>query len=219
MKAPLYSKEGKKKSEVVLNPEVFGVRVNQRLLNLVRNGYAANLRSGTAHTKTRGNVSGGGKKPWKQKGTGRARAGSNRSPLWKGGGTIFGPLTRDYSVHLSQSMRTSALASALSFKAAEKKLVVLESIKLSTSKTKEWVDLMKAQPTDGRRALCVVKESDANLKKASRNMLEWIDVKEARNFTAYDVLQRDRLIIDQDALAAIEARVVGTKSTKEAGAK
>ena len=87
MKAPLYSKEGKKKSEIVLNPKVFGVRVNQRLLNLVRNGYAANLRSGTAHTKTRGNVSGGGKKPWRQKGTGRARAGSSRSPLWRGGGT------------------------------------------------------------------------------------------------------------------------------------
>lgn len=107
----------------------------------------------------------------------------------------------------------------IKFKAAEKKLVVLESIKLTTAKTKEWVDLMKAQPTEGRRALCVVKESDSNLKKASRNMLEWVDVKEARNFTAYDVLQRDRLIIDQDALSAIEARVIGTKSAKEAGAE
>ena len=211
MKAPLYSKEGKKKSEIVLNPKVFGVRVNQRLLNLVRNGYAANLRSGTAHTKTRGNVSGGGKKPWKQKGTGRARAGSSRSPLWRGGGTIFGPLTRDYSVHLSQSMRTSALASALSFKAAEKKLVVLEGVKLSSPKTKEWVDMVKAQPLDGRRALCVVKETDENIRRASKNMREWIDVKEARNFTAYDVLQRDRLMIDQEALAVIDQRIVGTK--------
>lgn len=211
MKAPLYSKEGKKKSEVVLNPKVFGVRVNQRLLNLIRNGYAANLRSGTAHTKTRGNVSGGGKKPWRQKGTGRARAGSNRSPLWKGGGTIFGPLTRDYSQHLSQSMRLSALASALSSKALDKKLVVLEDVKMNSPKTKEWVDLVKAQPLDGRRALCVVKTADDNIRRASRNMREWIEVKEARNFTAYDVLQRDRLMIDQEALAVIDQRIVGEK--------
>ncbi len=211
MKAPLYSKEGKKKSEVVLNPKVFGVRVNQRLLNLIRNGYAANLRSGTAHTKTRGNVSGGGKKPWRQKGTGRARAGSNRSPLWKGGGTIFGPLTRDYSQHLSQSMRLAALASALSSKALDKKLVVLEEVKMNSPKTKEWVDLVKAQPLDGRRALCVVKTADENIRRASRNMREWIEVKEARNFTAYDVLQRDRLMIDQEALAVIDQRIVGEK--------
>jgi len=211
MKAPLYSKEGKKKSEVVLNPKVFGFRVNQRLLNLIRNGYAANLRSGTAHTKTRGNVSGGGKKPWRQKGTGRARAGSTRSPLWRGGGTIFGPLTRDYSQHLSQSMRLSALASALSSKALDKKLVVLEEVKLNSAKTKEWVDLVKAQPLDGRRALCVVKTADENIRRASRNMREWIDVKEARNFTAYDVLQRDRLMIDQEALAVIDQRIVGEK--------
>ncbi len=211
MKAPLYSKEGKKKSEIVLNPKVFGVSVNQRLLNLVRNGYAANLRSGTAHTKTRGEVRGGGKKPWRQKGTGRARAGSIRSPLWKGGGTIFGPQTRDYTVHLSQSMRLSALASALSFKAAEKKLVVLEGTQLSSPKTKEWVEMVKAQPLDGRRALCVVKEVDENTRRASRNMREWIDVKEARNFTAYDVLQRDRLMIDQAALSVIDQRIVGTK--------
>lgn len=211
MKAPLYSKEGKKKSEVVLNPKVFGVRVNQRLLNLVRNGYAANLRSGTAHTKTRGNVSGGGKKPWRQKGTGRARAGSSRSPLWRGGGTIFGPLTRDYSVHLSQSMRLSALASALSSKALDKKLVVLEEVKLNSAKTKEWADMVKAQPLDGRRALCVVKTADENIRRASRNLREWIEVKEARNFTAYDVLQRDRLMIDQEALSVIDQRIVGEK--------
>ncbi len=211
MKAPLYSKEGKKKSEVVLNPKVFGVRVNERLLNLVRNGYAANLRSGTAHTKTRGNVSGGGKKPWRQKGTGRARAGSTRSPLWRGGGTIFGPLTRDYSVHLSQSMRNSALASALSFKAAEKKLVVLEEVKMNSPKTSEWVDMVKAQPLDGRRALCVVKEMTENVRRASKNMREWVEVKEARNFTAYDVLQRDRLMVDQEALAVIDQRIVGAK--------
>ena len=211
MKAPLYSKEGKKKSEVVLNPKVFGVRVNERLLNLVRNGYAANLRSGTAHTKTRGNVSGGGKKPWRQKGTGRARAGSTRSPLWRGGGTIFGPLTRDYSVHLSQSMRNSALASALSFKAAEKKLVVLEEVKMNSPKTSEWVDMVKAQPLDGRRALCVVKEMTENVRRASKNMREWVEVKEARNFTAYDVLQRDRLTVDQEALAVIDQRIVGAK--------
>lgn len=211
MKAPLYSKEGKKKSEVVLNPKVFGVRVNQRLLNLVRNGYAANLRSGTAHTKTRGNVSGGGKKPWRQKGTGRARAGSSRSPLWKGGGTIFGPLTRDYSVHLSKSMRLAALASALSSKALDKKLVVLEEVKLASPKTKEWVELVKAQPLEGRRALCVVKEANENIRRASRNMREWVDVKEARHFSAYDVLQRDRLMIDQEALAVIDQRIVGEK--------
>src|SRR5574343_1491268 len=97
MKALLYSKEGKKKVEVVLNPAVYGVRINDRLLELVRNAYSANLRKGTVDTKTRGEVRGGGKKPWKQKGTGRARHGSPRSPIWVGGGTVFGPHPRDYA--------------------------------------------------------------------------------------------------------------------------
>src|SRR4051812_39068901 len=98
MKAPLYSKEGKKQDEVVLNPEVFAARINRRLLELVRNAYSANLRHGTADTKTHKEVRGGGKKPWRQKGTGRARSGSTRSPIWKGGGVVFGPHPRSYYV-------------------------------------------------------------------------------------------------------------------------
>ena len=119
IRAPLYSKAGKEKKELALNKEIFGVRINQRLLALVERGYSANLRSGTASTKTRGEVRGGGKKPWKQKGTGRARHGSRRSPIWRGGGTVFGPRPRDYSVSLSEGMRKKALISALSLRAKE----------------------------------------------------------------------------------------------------
>ena len=214
MKALLYSKEGKKKQEVVLNPEIFGVRANDRLLELVRNAYSANLRKGTVDTKTRGEVRGGGKKPWKQKGTGRARAGSSRSPIWVGGGTVFGPHQRDYTVHLSKTIRNLALRVMLSKRAGEKNLILLEAVKFETPKTKEFAAIAKALPVLKKRALYVVKEATPNLKRASRNMRERIEVKEAADFTAYDLMQREKLVIDEAAIETIEKRLAVTAKEK-----
>lgn len=211
MKATLYSKAGKKKDEVVLNPEIFGAPVNHRLLELVQNAYSANLRRGTADTKTRKEVSGGGKKPWKQKGTGRARHGSTRSPIWKGGGTVFGPHPRSYYVNMPRAMRQSALISALSLRGDQKNLLLLEDVTLESAKTKEWVEVIKALPLEGKRALCVVSDFSENLQRASRNAANWVDVQRASDFNAYDVLQRPKILIEQNALAAIEKRLLGTE--------
>jgi large subunit ribosomal protein L4 len=214
MKVLLYSKEGKKKQEVVLNPEIYGVRANDRLLELVRNAYSGNLRKGTVDTKTRGEVRGGGKKPWKQKGTGRARAGSSRSPIWVGGGTVFGPHQRDYTVNLSKTIRNLALRVMLSKRAEEKNLILLEAVKLETPKTKEFAVIAKALPILKKRALYIVKEATPNLKRASRNMRERIAVKAAADFTAYDVMQREKLVIDEAAVEVIEKRLAVTAKEK-----
>ena len=205
MKAPLYSKEGKKKKDVELNPAIFEARVNQRLLELVNKAYAANLRHGTAQTKTRKDVRGGGKKPWKQKGTGRARAGSIRSPIWRGGGTVFGPHPRSYFVNLPQGMKKKALVSALSLRAKENNIVVLENIQLNAAKTKEWFQLVSALPLDGGRTLCVVKDFGESLKRASQNMTEQVRVRQASDLNAYHVLRRKKLIIEEGALPVLEA--------------
>ncbi len=207
MKAPIYSREGKKKGEVVLNPEIFAARVNARLLELIRNAYSANLRRGTADTKVRKEVQGGGKKPWKQKGTGRARHGSTRSPIWRGGGTVFGPHPRSYYVALPRTMRRQALVSALSLKGVQKNLFLLEDFRLEAPKTKEWAEIVKSLPLDGKRALCVVREIGPNLARASQNMLNWIEVCEAKNVNAYDILQREKLILEENAVSIIEGRI------------
>ncbi|HPW76918.1 MAG TPA: 50S ribosomal protein L4 [Candidatus Omnitrophota bacterium] len=208
MKVPLYTKEGKKKQEVVLNPEVFEVRINRRLLELVRDAYSANLRRGTANTKTRGEVRGGGKKPWKQKGTGNARHGSTRSPIWKGGGVVFGPRPRDYSVDLSKTIRGKALQIAVAMRGREKNIMLLESLKLATAKTKEWADIVKTLPLQGKKAVYLTKDLDVNLKRASRNLQKWVCVKSVSDVNAYDILQHVKVIIDESALEPLEKRLM-----------
>ena len=211
IQAPLYSKTGKEIGEVSLNKEIFGAPVNQRLLRLVEKGYRANLRRGTAATKTRGDVRGGGKKPWRQKGTGRARHGSTRSPIWKGGGVAFGPHPRDYSVTLPEGMKHAALISALSLRVKEKGLLLLEDTKLETPKTKEFVKILKALPLEGKRTLCIVREVDSVLKRASRNLSGILKVGLARGLNAYEVLHWPKLLIEQEALPTIETRLLGEK--------
>jgi len=214
MKAPLYSKEGKKQQDVELNAEIFGVRVNKRLLQLVNNAFAANLRHGTAATKTRKDVRGGGKKPWKQKGTGRARAGSTRSPLWRGGGTVFGPHPRSYYVKLPTGMKKKALLSALSLRASENSVVLLESIELKQAKTKELAKLFSALPVQGKSTLCIVKEFGDSLKRASSNMSEWVRVRKASDINAYHVLRKTKIIIEQGALPELEKSLIESQSKK-----
>ncbi len=208
MKAIVYSKEGKKKGEVVLNPEIFAARINERLLELVRNAYSANLRHGTADTKVRKEVRGGGKKPWKQKGTGRARASSIRSPIWRGGGTVFGPHPRSYYVNMPKTMRKSALISALSLRGEQKNIMLLEDTKLDTPKTKEFAGIVKSLPLDGKRALCVVREIEQNLERASRNLAGIVEVRKASDLNAYDILQREKIVLEQDAIQVLESRLL-----------
>jgi len=217
MKAPIYSKEGNKKGEAVLNPEIFGARVNERLLELVHTAYRANLRRGTADTKTRKEVRGGGKKPWRQKGTGRARHGSIRSPIWKGGGTTFGPHPRSYYVNLPNTMRRQALISALSLRGDQKNLFLLEDVKLVTPKTSEWAEIVKALPLEGKKTLCVVKEIDLNLTRASRNMQQWVEVQLARDVNAYQVLQKEKIVIEEEAVPVLENRLLD--ASKKNGTK
>lgn len=207
MKATLYSKQGHKKAEVVLNPSIFSARVNKRLLELIEKAYAANQRHGTADTKVRKEVRGGGKKPWRQKGTGRARHGSIRSPIWKGGGVVFGPHPRSYFVRLSKMMRDKALISAFSLRGEQKNVLLLEDAKLAAPKTKEWVQILKALPLGKKRAICVVKEWDQNLKRAAQNVKARVDIQTAKEVNAYHVLGREKLIIEQDAVAVIEERL------------
>ncbi len=216
MKAIVYSKDGKKKAEIDLNPELFEAKVNERLLRLVRKAYAANLRRGTAATKTRKEVRGGGKKPWKQKGTGRARVGSIRSPIWRGGGTVFGPHPRDYNVDLPLGMRLKAVISALSLRADESNLVLIENASLKEAKTKEWAGLLGGLPLNKKRALCVVNKIDEKLKRASRNMKTQVDIQEAQDLNAYHILQREKLIIAQDALPVIEKRLLRNLAEEKA---
>lgn len=196
-----------------MNQEVFGARVNGRLLELVEKAYAANLRRGTASVKTRGEVRGGGRKPWRQKGTGRARHGSIRSPIWRGGGVAFGPKPRDYFVSIPEGMRRQALISALSLKARGKNILLVEDTKLKAPKTKEFLKILKALPLEEKRTLCIVKEDDPVLKRATRNLSGILGVRLARDLNAHHVLHWPKLLIEAEALPVIESRLL--KKTEE----
>ena len=200
-----------------MKPEIFSSRVNRRLLELIQKAFSANQRHGTAATKTRKDVRGGGKKPWRQKGTGRARHGSSRSPIWKGGGTVFGPHPRSYFVRLSKVMRDQALISALSLRGDQKNIMLLEDTKLTAPKTKEWVSILEALPLGKKRAVCVVKDFDQNLKRASRNVAGKVDIRTAGDLNAYHVMGREKLIIEQEALPVIEERLRDVAAKKSEG--
>lgn len=194
-----------------MHKDIFGAPVNTRLLELAENAYAANLRRGTASTKTRGEVRGGGKKPWRQKGTGRARHGSRRSPIWRGGGTVFGPRPRDYEVAMPEGMKRQALISALSLRAKEKNILLLEDTRLPAPKTKEFVKILKALPLGEKRTLCIVKENDPVLNRATRNLSGILKVRMARDFNAHHVLHWPKILIEEEALPLIESRLLRTE--------
>lgn len=209
---PVYKKDGRESGKVTLHPEVFQAPVNRRLLDIVFTAYAAHQRRGTADTKERNEVRGGGKKPWRQKGTGRARHGSRRSPIWRGGGTTFGPHPRDYSVRIPKRWIPKALASALSLKVREDNLLVVEETDLSGPKTKELVEILKALKLDKTRTLYVVAEMDEKLKRASRNLRELFFPKEVRDLNAYHVLRRKKILFEKEALPLVERRILGSGS-------
>lgn len=191
-----------------LNPEVFGVRRNDRLMADVLKGYAANQRRGTHKSKERAEVRGGGKKPWKQKGTGRARAGSSRNPIWRGGGTVFGPRPRDYSVHLPRELRRQALAQALTAKFKENNIIVIDKIEIAAPKTSLVYDGLAKLELNGSRALFVADLIDENFKLASRNLDYIIAIAPAYDVAAYHIMRRPKLIMSRKAVEVLEDRVL-----------
>ncbi|MBI3999646.1 MAG: 50S ribosomal protein L4 [Candidatus Omnitrophica bacterium] len=207
-KSIVYKKDGKKAGELKLNEAVFQAPINYRLLQLVLKAYAGNQRRGTHDTKGRAEVRGGGKKPWKQKGTGRARHSSRRSPIWRGGGVTFGPHPRDYDTNLPDGMKRKALVSALSLKKKEDNLMLLEDANLKQPKTKELVEVIKALGLKDSRTLFVVSEVNENLKRASRNLKDLFSIRLARDVNAYHIQRRKKLLIESNALPVIEKRVL-----------
>jgi len=208
-KVNLYKQDGKQAGQVELNDSVFEAPINERLLQLVLKAFAGNQRRGTHSTKDRAAVRGGGKKPWKQKGTGRARHSSRRSPIWKGGGIVFGPHPRSYDTNLPDGMKQAALVSALSLKKKEDNLLFLDDLSLKEAKTRELVEVIRALNLPDSRTLFIVNAMDEKLKRASNNLKEVFSVKLARNVNAYHILRRKKLLIDKQALSTLERRALG----------
>ncbi len=197
----LFNKEGQKVGDVELAENVFGVEPNAYAVHQVVVALLANKRQGNQSAKTRSEVSGGGIKPWRQKGTGRARQGSIRSPQWVHGGIVFAPKPRDYRVSVPKSMRRVAMKSALSSKVVENEIIVLEGLDFEAPKTKEVIKMLAALKT--KKALIVVAESNENVYKSVRN-IEGVAVIPANNLNVYDILKYDNFIITKDAVSKIE---------------
>ena len=191
-----------KKVKDVELPAVFGEEVKSHLLHSAVVNQLANRRAGTAATKTKGLVSGGGTKPFKQKGTGRARAGSTRSPLWRHGGTVFGPTPRDYSYSMPKKEKRAALAAALSSKVGENRMVLLDKLELAEPRTKQMSDLLKTLGV-AESALVLIAAENKNVALASRNMPN-IKVLRMENINVYDLLKYRYLITTQDALTTMQ---------------
>jgi len=202
METTVYNLQGQETGKINL-PPVFETKVSPALLHEVINGYLANQRSGTHSVKTRAEVSGGGKKPWKEKGTGNARAGSNRSPLWRKGGIIFGPKPRDYSQNISQQKRRKSLEMALALKAKGNAVVVIDGMAVSEPKTKKIVEILKNLKVSGGNIVLAVEKTDTNLKLASRNVPGLIVI-EARSLNAYQVMWAKKIIFTQGAIGQLK---------------
>jgi large subunit ribosomal protein L4 len=191
-----------KKVKDVELPALFGAEVKPHLLHTAVVNQLANRRAGTASTKNKALVSGGGKKPWKQKGTGRARAGSSRSPLWRHGGTVFGPMPRDYSYSIPKKEKRAALISALSAKVSENKLIVLDKIALAEPKTKQMADMLQALGV-AESALVLLAAENKNVALAARN-IPAVKILRMENINVYDLLKYRYLITTQDAVNAMQ---------------
>ena len=197
----VYDIEGKEVETLELNDSVFGVEINEHLMHLAVVGQLANSRQGTQSAKTRSEVSGGGRKPWRQKGTGHARQGSTRSPQWTGGGVVFAPKPRDYSIKLNKKERRLAIKSALTTKVNESKLIVLDSFELDEIKTKKFVAVMNNLKVE--KALVVLNEKNDNVIKSANNV-PTVKTALTNTINVYDILKYDTLVLTQDAVATIQ---------------
>jgi large subunit ribosomal protein L4 len=207
--------DGKKIGTVELADDVFGAKVNQNLLHEAVRHYLAGRRAGTHKTKDKSEVSGAGRKLWKQKGTGRARIGSIRSPLWRHGGTVHGPVPRSYEYALPKKMITGALRSALSAKLAQEKLTIVEGWKLETHKTKAFREALTKLDGDSKKILLVETGANVNLERASRN-LEGVTLLPTNSLGAYDLMRHDRLMLTKDAAVKL-SRALSKKPAGDPG--
>ncbi|HJJ16959.1 MAG TPA: 50S ribosomal protein L4 [Bacilli bacterium] len=201
-KTQLINLKGEKLKDITLADSVWAIEANDIVLKKAIDLQLAATRQGTHKTKTRSEVSGGGKKPWKQKGTGRARAGSSRSPIWRGGGIVFGVTPRSYGFKMNKKERVLALKSALTHKLADKELVVVDNINLDSLKTKEIKNVMNTLKLDGK-TLFVTLEDNENLYMATRN-LGYAYAINADEINVYDLVNADKLVIDEAAVKKIE---------------
>ena len=197
-----YNMAGEVVGEIELSDAIFGVEVNESVVHDVVKNHLANCRQGTQSALTRAEVSGGGRKPWRQKGTGRARQGSTRAPQWTHGGIVFAPKPRDYSYTLNKKAKRLALKSALSAKVAETNLVVIDTIKMEAPKTAEFAKFLKAVGADCK-CLVVTAAADANVVKSGRN-IPGCEVTFANLLNVYDIVNANKLVVDKAALAKIE---------------
>ena len=197
----VYNMEGKEVGKIDLNDAVFGVEVNEHLVHMAVVQQLANKRQGTQKAKTRSEVSGGGRKPWRQKGTGHARQGSIRAPQWKGGGVVFAPVPRDYSFKLNKKEKRAALKSALTSVVNESKFIVVDDLKLDEVKTKKMVGALKA--LNAEKALVVLEGTNENIALSARN-IPTVKVAYVNTINVYDILKYNTMVLSKDAVAAIE---------------
>lgn len=201
-KVALYDITGNQVGDVDLNDDVFGVEVNNHVMYEAVKNYLANQRQGTQSTKTRAEVRGGGRKPWRQKGTGRARQGSIRSPQWKGGGVVFAPKPRDYSYKLPKKVKRLALKSALSSKVADNEIIVVDQLSLEQPKTKEMIKILSNLKA-GKKTLVVIPERDDAVILAARN-IPGVKTTFVNTINVYDILNCDSFLITKDAVNKVE---------------
>ena len=200
-KVSVLNMEGKKVGTIELNDAVFGVQVNEHLVHMAVVQQLANNRQGTQKAKTRSEVSGGGRKPWRQKGTGHARQGSTRAPQWTGGGMVFAPVPRDYSFKLNKKEKRAALKSALTDKVQNQKLIVVDELKLDEIKTKNFVTVMNNLNVE--KGLVVLAEKDDKVVLSARN-IEGVDTALVNTINTYDIMKAKTLVLTKDAVAKIE---------------
>ncbi len=197
----VYIMEGKEVGTIELNDAVFGVTVNEHLVHMAVVQQLANNRQGTQKAKTRAEVSGGGRKPWRQKGTGHARQGSTRAPQWAGGGVVFAPVPRDYSFKLNKKEKRAALKSALTSKVQDSKLIVVDELKFDQIKTKNFVNVMKNLKVE--KGLVVISDNDVNVVMSARNLAD-INTTLVNTINVYDVMKAKTVVLTKDAVAKIE---------------
>ena len=198
----VYNMEGAEVGSLELNDEVFGVDVNTHVMHMAVVSQLANKRQGTQSAKTRAEVRGGGRKPWRQKGTGQARQGSTRSPQWKGGGVVFAPVRRDYSFKMNKKEKRAALKSALTDKAQNNNLIVVDELKFDEIKTKRFAEVMNNLKAT-RKALVVLADNDQNVVLSARNLAE-ANTTLTNTLNVYDIVNARTLVLTKDAVAKIE---------------
>ena len=197
----VYNMEGKEVGTIDLNDAVFGVEVNEHLVHMAVVAQLANKRQGTQKAKTRSEVSGGGRKPWRQKGTGHARQGSTRSPQWTGGGVVFAPVPRDYTIRLNKKEKQAALKSALTSKVQEGNLVVVDELKFDEIKTKAFKTVMDNLNVEA--GLVVLADNDQNTVLSARNMSA-VDTALTNTINTYDIMKAKKVVLTKDSVAKIE---------------